>query len=88
MKRASCYYILICLLIAVFVAGCGKYKASSELALGDVDLGMTASDLKRLDLDLFKTKEEVDDGDAKFYHPRKGITVRLEKGKVVRARIG
>lgn len=88
MKRASCYYILVCLLIAVFVAGCGKYKVSSELALGDVELGMTASELKSLDLDLMKTKEEVDDGDAKFYHPRKGITVRLEKGKVVWASVG
>lgn len=83
MKRYKSIYIALFLMIVLCISGCGQYKATSDMRLNDIEIGMTRSELESLDLDLVKTNKDSDDKDnAKYWNMLTGITVMIKNGKV------
>ena len=82
MKKINALYFIILFLLMICIGGCGNYKPSSGLAIGDMEVGMTTSELKSLDHGLKKVSQGDDEDNAKFQNPKVGITVITENGKV------
>ncbi len=82
MKRYKSIYVALLLMIVLCISGCGQYKATSDLRLGDIEIGMTRSELESLDLDLVKSNDRDDKENAKYWNLKKGIAVILRDGKV------
>ena len=85
MKRYKSIYIALFLMIMLCISGCGKYKATSDMRLNDIEIGMTRSELESLDLDLVITNKDNgnDDKDnTKYWNMLTGITVMIKNGKV------
>lgn len=82
MKKLNILHVVVLFLLIMCISGCGNYKPSSGLAIGDMEVGMTTSELKSLDHGLKKISNGNDEDNAKFQNPKAGITVITQDGKV------
>lgn len=83
MKRYKSIYVALLLMIVLCISGCGQYKATSDMRLNDIEIGMTRSELESLDLDLVESNKDSKDKDnTKYWNMLTGITVMIKNGKV------